>query len=188
MTQAVGVIFVNRAFDGKSLHQADGAEGKADALLENAALIKTQLEATAAKIEDQARLDAITERPLHGGTNQARFFFAADYFQFDSRFALHAIHQAAVIARFAGCGSGYGAIGADIVLVHAIAELAEGAGGTGNGVTANDAAGEGIVAQAHGGAFAIEHLNVLGRSGAGNYQTNGVRPGVNGCQLNRGGH
>src|SRR5271156_4537376 len=188
MTQAVGVVFVNRAFDGKSFHQADGAERKADALLEDATLIKIQFEAAAAEIEDQARLDAVSQRPLRGRTNQARFFLAADYFQFYSGFALHAVHQAAVITRFARGGGGYGAIGADVGLVHAIAELAEGAGGAGDGVSADDAAGEGVVAQAHGGAFAIENLNVLGGSGAGDYQTNGVRPRVNGCQLNRGGH
>ena len=83
---------------------------------------------------------------------------------------------------------GDGAIGADVVLVHAIAELAEGARGARNRVTANDASGERVMAQAHSGAFAIEHLDVFRRSGAGDYQTNGVRPGVNGCQLNRGGH
>ncbi len=109
-------------------------------MFEHAALIKIQLEAAAAEIEDQPRLDAISQRPLHGGANQARFFLAADYFQFDSGFALHAIHQAAVIARFAGGGRGYGAIGADVVLVHAIAELAEGARGAGNRV-AVDACG-----------------------------------------------
>ena len=161
VTQAVGVVFIDRAFDGKSFHQADGAEGKADALFQNAALIKTQLETAAAQIEDQARLDAISQGPLHGGTNQARFFLAADYFEFDSGFALHAIHQAAVIARFASGGRSYGTIGADVVLVHAIAELAEGAGGAGDGVAADDAAGEGIVAQAHRSAFAIEHLDVF---------------------------
>src|SRR5271169_6089557 len=154
MAQAVGVVFVNRAFDGKSFHQADGAEGKADALLEDATLIKIQFEAAAAEIEDQARLDAVSQRPLRGRTNQARFFLTADYFQFDSGFALHAVHQAAVIARFARGGGGYGAVGADVGLVHAIAELAEGARGAGNCVAADDAAGEGVVAQPHGGAFA----------------------------------
>jgi hypothetical protein len=155
VTQAVGVVFVNRAFDGKSLHQADGAEGKADALFENTALIKTQFKTAAAEIEDQARLDAIAESPLHGGADQTRFFLAADYFEFDSGFALHAIHQAAIIARFAGRGGGYCTIGADIVLVHAIAELAEGARGARDGVAADDAAGKRVVAQAHGGALAI---------------------------------
>ena len=132
VTQAVGVVFVNRALDGKSFHQADGAEGKSDALLEDPALIKIQFQAAAAQIEDQARLDAIAQRPLHSGANQPRFFLAADYFELDSGFALHALHQAAVVARFAGGGGGDRAIGADVVLVHAIAELAEGARGAGN--------------------------------------------------------
>src|SRR5271168_2422629 len=92
MTQAVGVVFVNRAFDGKSFHQTDGAERKADALFKDATLIKIQFEAAAAEIEYQARLDAVSQRPLRGRTNQARFFLAADYFQFDSGFTLHAIH------------------------------------------------------------------------------------------------
>src|SRR5271170_4934549 len=174
MAQTVGVVFVNRAFDGKSFHQADGAEGKSDALLENAALVKIQLETAAAEIEDQARLDAVSQRPLRGRTNQARFFLAADYFQFYSGFALHAIHQAAVIARFASGGGGYGAIGAHIVLIHAIAKLPEGAGSAGDGVATDHPAREGVVAQAHGGAFAIENLDVLGRSGAGDYQADGV--------------
>src|SRR5580698_11031850 len=99
MAQTIGVVFVNHAFDGECFHQADGAEGKTDALLEHSALIKIQLEAAAAQIENQARLDAVSERPQSGRTNPARFFLAADYFQLDSRFALHAIHQAAVIAR-----------------------------------------------------------------------------------------
>src|ERR1700733_15498634 len=103
-------------------------------MLEHTTLIEIQLETAAAEIEYQTRLDAISESPLHGGTNQARFFLAADYFEFDSGFALHAIHQAAVIARFARGGRSYGTIGADVVLGHAIAELAEGGGGAGGGV------------------------------------------------------
>src|SRR5580693_5326157 len=140
MAQTIGVVFVNHAFDGKCFHQADGAEGKADALLEHSALIKIQLEAAAAQIENQARLDAVSDRPQRGRTNQARFFLAADYFQLDSSFALHAIHQAAVIARFARRRRGDGAVGADVVLVHAIAELAEGARGARDRISADDAA------------------------------------------------
>src|SRR5271170_3139117 len=173
MAQAVGVVFVNRAFDGKSFHQADGAERKSDTLLEHAALIEIQFEA-AAQIEDQARLDAVSQGPLRGGADQPRFFFAADYFELVSGFALHAIHQAAIIARFARGGGGYGAVGAHIVLIHAIAKLPEGAGSAGDGVATDHPAREGVVAQAHGGAFAIENLDVLGRSGAGDYQADGV--------------
>ena len=61
--------------------------GKSDAMFEDAALIKIQFEAAAAQIEDQARLDAIAQSPLHGGADQARFFLAADHFQFDAGFA-----------------------------------------------------------------------------------------------------
>ena len=132
--------------------------GSADAMFQHAALIKIQLQAAAAEIENQPRLHAVAQRPLHGGANQARFFLAADHFQFDSGFSLDAIHQAAVIARFARRGGGHGAIGADVVLVHAIAELAEGARGAGNCVAADDAAGERVVAQAHRGAFAIQNF------------------------------
>ena len=42
-----------------------------------------------------------------------------------------------------------------------VSELAESAGGAGNCVAVDDAAGEGVVAQPHGGAFAIEHLDVF---------------------------
>jgi hypothetical protein len=162
MAQAVDVVFINRPVYGKSFHQTDGAEGEADALLEHAALIKIQLEAAAAQIENQARLDAVSQRPLRGRTNQPRFFLAADYFQLDSGFALHAIHQAAIVARFACGGGGDCAVGADVVLVHPVAELAEGARSAGNRVAADDPAGKRVVAQAHGGAFAVENLNVLG--------------------------
>src|SRR5271170_556947 len=134
MAQAVGVVFVNRAFDGKSLHQADGAERKSDAIFQHAALIEVQLQAAAAQIEDQARLDAVSQGPQRSGADQARFFFAADYFEFDSGFALHTIHKAAIIARFTCGGGGYGAVSADIVLIHAIAKLAESPRGAGDGV------------------------------------------------------
>ena len=103
--------------------------GKADAMFEHPALKKIHFEAAAAQIEDQSRLDAVAQRPVDGRANQAGFFLAADDFELDAGFAPDALHQLSVIARFARCGGGHGAIGADVILVHAVAELAKSARG-----------------------------------------------------------
>src|ERR1700722_3745804 len=143
MAQAFGFVFVDGAFERKSFHQADGAEGQADAAFEDAALVEIEFEAAAAEIEDYARLDAIAQGPLDGLADQARFFFAADDFKFDAGFSADAVHEAAMVAGFAGGGGGDGAVGADVVMIHAIAKLAEGAGGAADGIAADDVAGGG---------------------------------------------
>jgi hypothetical protein len=48
--------------------------------------------------------------------------------------------------------------------------------------------GEGVVAQADGGALVIKDLNVMGRSSPCDHQADGVRPSVYGCQLYGCGH
>ena len=157
-------------------------------MLQHATLKKIQLQAAAAEIKNQARLNAVAKSPLHSGANQPRFLLGADHFQLDARLPADAIHQLAVVARFAGRGGGHGAIGADLMLLHAVAKLAEGAGSARDRVVVEHAACESVVAQADGGAFTVKNLNVMRGSGPGNHQPNGVGPGVDRSQLNGGGH
>ena len=188
MAETRGVVFVNRTFDGKSFHQADGAERKCDSALENSVLKEIHFQAAAAEIEDEAGLNAVAESALDGGTNEGCFFFAADHFQLDAGLAADAVHQAAVVARFAGCGSGDGAIGGDVMLVHLGSKLAEGADSAINSFFVEQAARKSIVSEADRCAFAIEDFDVLRRGGAGDDETNRVGAGVNRSEMDRGGH
>ena len=74
------------------------------------------------------------------------------------------------------------------MVVHAIAEMAEGARRAGDRFFVQQPAREGVVAQPHGRAFAFQNLNVLRRSGARDRQPDRVRSGVNRRQLDGGGH
>ena len=56
-------------------------------------------------------------------------------------FAPDALHQAAVVAGLARGGGGHGAVGGDLIAIHAIAEMAEGARGAGNGVVVEQRGG-----------------------------------------------
>ena len=125
------------------------------------ALKKIHFQAAAAKIENHARLDPVAERPLHGRANQPRFLLAADHFEFDAGFALDALHQAPVVARFARRGRGHGAVGGHLMSVHAVAEMAEGARGARNRVVVQQMARESVVAQPHRGALGFQDLDVL---------------------------
>src|SRR5580698_2054894 len=101
MADARGLLFVNRAAHIKLFHEANRAQRQADAVLEIVAVIKIQLEAATAEIEDDARLKTRAERPKNGGAHQPRFFFSADHFEFNAGLALDARHEAAIVARFA---------------------------------------------------------------------------------------
>ena len=72
--------------------------------------------------------------------------------------------------------------------VHLAAELAEGADSAVDCFFVKQVAGEGVVAEAHGRAFAVKDFNVLRRSGAGDDKTDCVGASVNRCQLDGSGH
>ena len=110
--QPVRVVLVDRAFDRIRFHQADRSERQRDAVLKHSTLKKIQLQAAAAEIEDQPRLHQISHRPHHRRANQPRFLLAADHFEFDAGLSPDALHQRAIVARFACRRCGHGAIGA----------------------------------------------------------------------------
>src|ERR1700723_1214275 len=128
----------------------------------HAAFKKIQLQASATEIENKTRLHPVAQRPLHRRANQPRFFLAADYFQFDSGLALDALKQAPVVADLARRGRCYGAVGGHVIMIHAIAKMAEGANRPGDRFFVQQPPGEGVVAQAHRGAFAFQELDMLG--------------------------
>jgi hypothetical protein len=181
VTQAAGIVFVNRAFNGIRFHQTYGAERQGDTMFEHATLKEIQFQAAAAEVKNQPRLEAVAQGPLYCGADQARLFFAADYFQFNSCFSLDAVHQFAVVAGLSRGGGGYSAIGGDLMSVHAVAELAEDSRGARNRIVIEQAASEGIVAQADSCSFVVQNLDMVGRSGAGNNEPNGI-----GARIDRG--
>jgi hypothetical protein len=61
---------------------------------------------------------------------------------------------------------------------HALAELAEDSSRARDGIVIEQTACEGIVAQADSGAFIVQDLNMMGRSGAGNNEPDGVGAGI----------
>ena len=174
MAKARGVVFVDCAFDRESFHQTNGAERKSNAAFEHAMFHKIHFKAAAAEVEDQARLDAIAERTLDGGADESCLFFAADDFQLDAGLAANSLHQVAIIPGFASSGGGNGTIGRNVVLVHLRAELAKGADGSVDCFFVEQAARERVVTEANSGAFVIENLDVLRRSGAGDDETDCV--------------
>jgi len=64
-------------------------------------------------------------------------------------------------------------------VVHAIPKMTKGACRARDCLLVEQAAREGVVAQADRGAFAFQNLNVLRRSGARNRQSDRIRSGVN---------
>jgi hypothetical protein len=62
--------------------------------------------------------------------------------------------------------------------VHAVAELAEDTRGARDGVVVEQPASKGVVAQADCGAFIVEDLDMLRRSGAGNNEPNSIGAGI----------
>ena len=150
--------------------------------------VEIQLEAAAAEIENQSRLDAIAERPAAPPSKQPRFFFAADHFQLDAGLAANALDQVAIIPGFARGAGGDGAIGGHVVLVHSRAELAEGARALCDGFVVQQSPRERVVAEANRGAFVIENFDVGGRSGARDDAPDGVRAGVDRREMDGGGH
>ena len=118
-----------------------------------------------------------------------RFLLAADHFQLDSGFAPDAVHQAPVVAHFARRGGGHGAVGQSpgywsmrsrkwrkTRAAHEDRFIVE------------QAAGESVVAQPHGGALVLQDLDLMRRSGARDHQADGVRSRVDRRQLDGGGH
>jgi hypothetical protein len=178
VTKAAGIVFVNGALDGIRFHQTYGAEWKPDAMFEHAALKEIQFEAASTEVKNQSRLETVVQGPFHGGANQASLFFAADYFQFNSRFSLDAVHQFAMVAGFASGGGSHSSISADLMGAHAVAELAEDSSRARDSVVIEQTASERIVAQPHRGALIVQDLNVMGRSGACNNEPNGVGAGI----------
>lgn len=188
MAKTIGLVFVDCARNRISLHQADCTERKGDPMFQFTVVEEIQLETAAAEIEDEAGLNAVRESPVDGGANEARFFLATDDFELDSGLAADTFHEATIIAGFASGGGGDGTVGRHVVAVHAVAEIAERARGAVHRVFIEQAVREGVVAQADGGAFGVEDLDLSERSSAGNYEPDGIRAGVNRCQLDRCGH
>ena len=130
---------------------------------------------------------AVAEGAQHAGANQARFFFAADDFELEAGLAANAVDQSVAVASLTRGAGGDGAVHDHVVAIHYAAEMAEGASGFRDGVWAERVAGEGIVAEADGGAFAIENFVTIGRSGAGDEQPESVRSGVDRGDVDRSG-
>jgi hypothetical protein len=147
-------------------------------MLKHAALEEIQFQAASTEVKNQTRLEPVSQRPLYGGTDQAGLFFAADYFQFNSSFSLDAIHQFAIVAGLASSGGCHSSVGGDLMGVHAVAELAEGARGAGNSVVIEQAAGKSIVTQADCGAFIVQDLNMVWGCGAGDNEPKSIGAGV----------
>ena len=179
MPQPARGVFVDRAFDRKRFHQPDRTERQSDAMLQHAALEKIHFQAAAAQIENQTRPDCAAQRPTDGRANQPCFFLAANYFEFDPGFAPDAFSQPPVVAGLARRGCRHRAIGAHVMMVHAIAEMAERADRPRNRIRIEHSPGKRVVPQTHRGAFAFKDGNVLRRGGAPNRQADGVRSGVN---------
>src|ERR1700722_3168959 len=145
MAQTFRLIFIDCAIQLESFHQPDGSQWQPDAMLQNSALVKIQLQAAAAEIENHPRLRAISQGPLHRLATQPRLLFAADYFQFNSGLAPYPIHQSPMVARLARRRRRHRAIRADVVLVHAVPELPERTRGPIDRVASDDVPGEGVV-------------------------------------------
>jgi hypothetical protein len=134
-------------------------------MFQHAALEKIQFQASAAQIENQPRLHLVAERPVDCLANQTRFFLAADDFEFQAGLPADSLHQAAIVAHLAGCRRGYGAVAGDMMLIHAVSEVPECAGGAGNRFVVKHAVSESVVAQPDGHALIFEDLDVLRRRG-----------------------
>src|ERR1700722_7784540 len=168
MAKAVGVVFVNCSVNGIRFHQTYGSEWEPNAMLEHSTLKEIQLQTAAAQVENQSWLQAVVQSPFHRGADQPGLFLVADHFQFEAGFPPDAVHQFAIVAGFpGGCGCD-GAISANLIAVHSIAELFKGACCSGNGVVIKQSAGKGVVAQANGGTLVVQDLDMLRRSGTGN--------------------
>jgi hypothetical protein len=133
-------------------------------------------------------LQALSQSALHRRTDKTSFFLTADNFEFDSRLAADSLHQAAVIPGFARSRRSHGTIGRDVVPVHAATKLAKSSGGSCDCFFVEQATRESIVPQANSGSFAVEDLNMIGRSCASNRQSNGIRASVDRSQLDRSSH
>ena len=62
--------------------------------------------------------------------------------------------------------------------IHAIAELAENSSRARNSVVIKQTASKSIVAQANGGAFIVQNLNMVRRSGVCNDEPNSIGAGI----------
>jgi hypothetical protein len=150
-------------------------------MLEHSTLKEIQLQTSAAQIENQSRLQAIVQRPFHRRADQPGLFLIADHFQLEAGFPADAVHQFAIVSGFSsGCGCD-GAISADLITVHTIAKLLEGASCSRNGVVIEQSAGKGVVAQTDRGTLVVKDLDMLRRSGTGNDEPNGI-----GARIDRG--
>ena len=177
--QPLHLRFIDRSANGIGLHHANGAQRKRYALLEHSALEEIQFQASAAQVEDQARLQLVSQHPMNGRTNQARLFFTADHIEFEAGFSADSLREPLRIAGLARSGGGDGAIRGDVIAVHALSEVSESFCGAGDRRIVEHAAGENIVAQAYGHALVFKNLNLTRGSGARDHQSDGVRSGVN---------
>lgn len=157
-------------------------------MFEKTSLEEAQFQTAAAKIKNQPGLQPITERPMNGGADEARLFFATDHFELDARLSAYAFHQMAIVSRFACSSSGDGTVGRDAVAIHAVAKFTKSAGRAADGVFVEQAAGEGVMTEPDRCAFAIQKLKMMGRRGSRDYEANRVGARINRCQMNGCGH
>ena len=123
----MALIFVDGALDRICLHQSNRAQRQGDSVIKYSALKEVQLQAAAAQIENQSRMNLIAQRPEHCRTNKPRLLFAADHLEFDSGLSSNSLHQGAIVARFARRSCRDGAISAHVMPVHPLAKSLEGA-------------------------------------------------------------
>ena len=91
--QPLHLRFIDRSANGIGLHHANRAQRKRDALFQNSALKEIQFQASAAQIENQARLQPVTQLPMNGRTNQACLFFSADHIEFEAGFCADSLRE-----------------------------------------------------------------------------------------------
>ena len=120
-----------------------------------------------------------------GFATEARFFQRADDFESDIGFGFYLADESIAIAGFAGGGSGNGAIAGDAKFVHDLAKMAEGLEGFSNQLFTKPVTKKNAFAEAQGVALVMQRFNVQSGIGTGNGETDGVRTGVNGRDMNR---
>src|ERR1700690_764745 len=153
MPQYFYKILADRAFDGIRLHEADRAQWQTHPMLQDSALEEIQFQAATSQIEDQPWLRPVAQPPVNPLANQARFLFAADYFEFQAGLSANALHEPPIVAGFARRRRGHRAVTRDVMLVHAVPKVTEDAPRARNRIGVQHSMGKGIVAQGDGRTF-----------------------------------
>lgn len=140
------MVLIDCTLDRIGLHQSNSSERQRDSMFEQPTLEEIQFQTASAQIENQSRLNLISQRPEYGRTNKPRFFLAANHFQLDAGLSANPLHQSAIVASFARGGGRNRSVGAHVMLVHPLAESLKGARGARNRLRIQKTASERIVA------------------------------------------